>query len=1060
MSSTSPSVHPSRSRNVTAVLGPTNTGKTHLAIERMLGHQTGMIGLPLRLLAREVYDKIVARVGADAVALITGEEKIKPASPRFYVSTVEAMPRDVEVDFLAIDEVQLAADPERGHVFTDRVFHARGTQETLLLGAGTMREAIKELLPGANFVSRPRLSKLTYSGQKKISRLPRRTAIVAFSAAEVYEIAELIRRQRGGAAVVLGALSPRTRNAQVALYQSGDVEYIVATDAIGMGLNLDLDHVAFSATRKFDGRVHRNLTPAEIGQIAGRAGRHMNDGSFGVTGDAEPFDPEIIDRLEKHEFDPVKTLQWRNSALDFSSIGKLKESLKTYPSNPRLVRARTADDLMALETVTKDPIVADLARSSDAVSRLWDVCQLPDYRKISATSHAELIGTLFTHLMQKGRLPEDWFAEQVLRSNRTDGDLDTLSTRIAHTRTWTFVANRADWLADPEHWRQQTREIEDKLSDALHEQLTQRFVDKRTSVLMRRLRDDDDLAANVAEDGKITVEEHFVGQVKGFTYQPDLTADGVQEKAARNAAQPAVAREMAMRTRRVASAKSDAFSLARNARVIWRGEEIARLEKSDDPLRPTLVLIADESLQPGDRERVQQRLDTWLDEHLNEKLKPLIELSKAEDVAGLARGIAFRLKEGFGILKRDTIAEEIKQLDQEARAQLRKYGVRFGAFNIHFPLMLKPASSELLLLLWAIWNGEREGQGLEGHPEPPRRGLTSVPAQASVPDTFYRVAGYHHCGPRAVRVDMLERLADMIRPLIAWRPNEASPTSPPKGASGDGGFTILPEMMSILGCNQAELGEVLKALGFRLDRKLAPPKPVAVSTEAAAPAEAAVESETATEAAPAETESAADATPTTTEASVVETSPAEAASGETSAVEAPASDASAAEAPAPAAAEPEYIEIWRPRRRYEEGRREHQQRGRHRPHHRPAAASGEASAAATESAPSDAAAGEAPSAERPDRERRHRHGKPRHERHRDRDWQGPRPDRGAAVASDASPRQDRPDRDRNRDRDRGPRRHERPREEKRAVFDPNSPFAALSALKEKLEADRKPGSSS
>ncbi len=556
--------------------------------------------------------------------------------------------------------------------------------------------------------------------------------------------------------------------------------------------------------------------------------------SFGVTGDAEPFDSETIDRLEKHEFEPIKTLQWRNSALDFSSIAALKESLKTSPSNPRLVRARTADDLLALETLAEETSVRDHARSRDGVSRLWDVCQIPDYRKISATTHSELIGTLYQHLMQDGRIPEDWFAEQVARSNRTDGDLDTLSTRIAHTRTWTFVANRADWLADPAHWRQQTREIEDKLSDALHEQLTQRFVDKRTSVLMRRLRDEDDLAATVADDGKITVEEHYVGRISGFVYEPDLAAEGVHGKAARNAAQPAVVKEMAMRTRRVASAKADAFKIAKNARVLWRGEEIARLEKSDEPLRPTLVLIADESLQPGDRERVEQRLNAWFDEHLNEKLKPLIELSKAEDVAGLARGIAFRLKESFGILKREAVANEIKQLDQEARAQLRKYGVRFGAFNIHFPLLVKPASSELLLLLWAIWQGERESKGLEGHPEPPRPGLTSVPAAAGVPDTFYRVAGYHLCGPRAVRIDMLERLADMIRPLIAWRAREDAPTAPPKGASGDGGFTILPEMMSILGCNSGELGEVLKALGFRLDRKLVPPKPVEPVADAAA----------------------------------------------------------------------------------------------------------------------------------------------------------------------------------------------------------------------------------
>ncbi len=373
-----------RIRHTTAVLGPTNTGKTHLAIERMLGHESGMIGLPLRLLAREVYDKIVARIGADSVALITGEEKIKPERARFWVCTVEAMPRDIDVDFLAIDEVQLAGDPERGHVFTDRLLHARGRSETLLLGAQTMRDAIGDLVPGANFISRPRLSKLTYAGQKKITRLPQRSAVVAFSAAEVYSIAELIRRQRGGAAVVLGALSPRTRNAQVALYQSGDVDFLVATDAIGMGLNLDVDHVAFSASRKFDGHNHRNLTPSELSQIAGRAGRHMNDGTFGVTGSAEPFDADTIERLETHNFEPVRVLQWRNRNLDFSSLEALKSSLRETPHIKHLARGRASDDVVALETVSSgDKDVARAASAPAAVARLWEVCQIPDYRKIS-----------------------------------------------------------------------------------------------------------------------------------------------------------------------------------------------------------------------------------------------------------------------------------------------------------------------------------------------------------------------------------------------------------------------------------------------------------------------------------------------------------------------------------------------------------------------------------------------------------------------------------------------------------------------------------------------------
>ncbi|MCB1485659.1 MAG: helicase, partial [Hyphomicrobiaceae bacterium] len=401
-----------RIRNVTAVLGPTNTGKTHLAIERMLGHESGMIGLPLRLLAREVYDKIKARVGAEKVALITGEEKIKPERARYWVSTVEAMPREVDVDFLAIDEVQLAGDPERGHVFTDRLLHARGRSETLLLGSQTMREAISDLIPGANFISRPRLSKLTYAGEKKITRLPARSAIVAFSAQDVYAIAELIRRQRGGAAVVLGALSPRTRNAQVELYQSGDVEFLVATDAIGMGLNLDVDHVAFSALRKFDGHTHRNLTPSEIGQIAGRAGRHMNDGTFGVTGGADGLDADLVERLETHSFDPVRVLQWRNRRLDFGTLERLHASLREMPNEARLVRCRTADDVAALDAVSSDREVRELCIGPAAVSMLWDVCQVPDYRKISGTSHAELVGTLYKFLRRgEEKIPEDWFAK-------------------------------------------------------------------------------------------------------------------------------------------------------------------------------------------------------------------------------------------------------------------------------------------------------------------------------------------------------------------------------------------------------------------------------------------------------------------------------------------------------------------------------------------------------------------------------------------------------------------------------------------------------------------------
>src|SRR4051812_7745212 len=456
-----------RGAGVTAVLGPTNTGKTHLAIERMVAHSSGIIGLPLRLLAREVYNKVVERVGVDSVALITGEEKIKPQNARYWVSTVEAMPRDLDVAFVAIDEVQLGSDLERGHVFTDRMLNRRAREETLVLGAATMRPMIERLLPGAHILSRPRMSQLSFSGEKKITRLPRRSAIVAFSAEEVYAIAELIRRQRGGAAVVLGALSPRTRNAQVALYQSGDVDYLVATDAIGMGLNLDVDHVAFASDRKFDGYQFRKLNPAELAQIAGRAGRATRDGTFGTTGRCPPFEQELVESLESHSFEPVRLLQWRNTDLDFASLGALQVSLAVTPKEQGLTRAPIGEDILVLEHASRDEGVRAVAKTRAAVERLWDVCQVPDYRKIAPATHAELAVALYGFLMREGHIPIDWFARQVALADRTDGDIDTLSSRIAQIRTWTFVANRPDWLSDPEHWQGVARGVENKLSDAL-----------------------------------------------------------------------------------------------------------------------------------------------------------------------------------------------------------------------------------------------------------------------------------------------------------------------------------------------------------------------------------------------------------------------------------------------------------------------------------------------------------------------------------------------------------------------------------------------------------------
>src|SRR5262250_1822408 len=701
-----------RGSGVTAVLGPTNTGKTHLAIERMLARSSGMIGLPLRLLAREVYNRAVDRVGADAVALVTGEEKIKPPNPRFWVATVEAMPRELDVAFLAIDEIQLAADFERGHVFTDRMLHRRGREETLVLGAATMRPIVERLLPGTSIVSRPRLSRLTFSGEKKLTRLPRRSAIVAFSAEEVYAIAELIRRQRGGAAVVLGALSPRTRNAQVELYQSGQVDYLVATDAIGMGLNLDVDHVAFASDRKFDGYQFRKLNPSELAQIAGRAGRATRDGTFGTSGRCPPFETELVQALESHTFEPVRLVQWRNSDLDFSSVGALQAALALAPNKSALARAPIAEDILVLDHAARDDDVRAWTRTRADVERLWDVCQIPDYRKVSPAAHAELVMTLYGYLMREGKLPVDWFARQVELADNIEGDIDTLSNRIAHIRTWTFAANRPDWLADPDHWQAVTRAVEDKLSDALHERLTERFVDRRTSVLMRRMRDNDGLTTDIGKTGEVVVEGHLIGRLDGFVFVPDAASGGSEAKALQNAAQKALVGEIAARATRLAEAPDEQFVLATDGVIRWQGQPVGKIVAAEEALKPRVRVIADEQLSGAARDAVQARLDLWLRTHIEKFLGPLFQLAAAEDITGIARGIAFQLAEGLGVLERQKVAEEVKGLDQPARATLRKYGVRFGAYHIYLPLLIKPAPRALATQLWTVKHESPEAKGI------------------------------------------------------------------------------------------------------------------------------------------------------------------------------------------------------------------------------------------------------------------------------------------------------------------------------------------------------------
>ncbi len=846
-----PSARAFSGRDVTAVLGPTNTGKTHLAIERLVAHDSGIIGLPLRLLAREVYGRICQRAGRENVALITGEEKIVPPGARYSVYTVEALPRSTTASFAAIDEVQLAGDLERGHTFTDRLLHLRGRHETLLLGSLTVRGILERLLPGISVVTRPRMSQLAYAGSKKITRLPRRSAVVAFSADEVYAIAELIRRQRGGAAVVLGALSPRTRNAQVELYQSGDVDYLVATDAIGMGLNLDLDHVGFAQNRKFDGYQYRQLSAAELGQIAGRAGRHVRDGTFGVTGRVDPFDDALVERIETHAFEPVKVLQWRNSEFDFSSLEALKRSIESPAPMEGLARALPAVDARALDLVSQEEDVARLADRPERIALLWDACSLPDYRRIAPAQHADIIAAIYLDLARDGHVDEDYLAEQVQQADRVDGEIDTLSARIAQIRTWTFVSNRPGWVANPAYWQERSREIEDRLSDALHEKLTKRFVDRRTSVLMKRLRESSMLEVEISSQGDVTVEGHPVGTLDGFRFTVDNSASGEDGKAVREAAQKALASEYEARAERFAAAPNGDLALDSQGTLRWLGSPLAKVVSSAELLKPRLILLADDQLAGTARERVQARAERYLAYQIETHLKPLIQLANDESLSGMAKGIAYRLVENQGILNRRSVAEEIRQLDQEARASLRRLGVRFGAYHIYLPMLIKPAPATHLTLLWALANDALDRPGFGNVTAALAAGRTSILADPDFEREFYRLAGYRLLGRRAVRIDILERLADLIRPALQWKPGNGTP---PAGAHDGSSFLVTPAMLSLLGATADDMVEILKALGYRGE-----PVEVQVASDGQAETEARPAAVAETPAGPGESDAASDA---------------------------------------------------------------------------------------------------------------------------------------------------------------------------------------------------------
>ncbi|WP_066483592.1 MULTISPECIES: helicase-related protein [unclassified Sphingomonas] len=806
-------------RPVTAVLGPTNTGKTHLAIERLCGHSSGMIGFPLRLLAREVYERVVAIKGAGRVALITGEEKIVPPDARWFLCTAESMPLERELGFVAIDEAQLGADPERGHVFTDRLLRARGRDETMILGSDALRPMLKALVPEAEIIGRPRFSTLSYAGARKLSRLPRRSAIVAFSAEEVYAVAEAIRRLRGGAAVVMGALSPRTRNAQVAMFQAGEVDYLVATDAIGMGLNMDVAHVAFASMTKFDGHRQRRLTVAEMAQIAGRAGRHQRDGTFGALHEEGPaaFRPEEVLAIEAHEIPRLEHLYWRDGAPDLASIDALIESLEARPPAGVLRAAPQAIDLAVLKRLAEEDWVRVRVRSPAMVARLWAACSLPDFRKLGADPHARFVGRVFRHLSEgRGHVPHEWFAEEIARLDHLNGDVETIAGRIAAARSWAYIAHRADWLADPAYWAERTRAVETRLSDTLHDRLTQRFVDRRTTVLLRQIgADAGALPVTVGPDGAVSVEDQPIGRLDGFRFVVAPDARAADKRMLLSAAEKRLGRELQRRAEALAAATDDAFALQAvpgGAPAIgWHGAPVAMLGPGKRIGAPQLRLDrALDTLAAPARSAITVRLRTWLAAMLK-RHTPLFEALAAilgdPEATPAERSIAAALDDGAGFVARDMVADAVAQLDAAGRRRLRRAGVTFGAIDLFDARLLKPAAARWRLALLAARESGRDDPGDAIAPA----GATVLPGDHPAARPGH---GFRRFGDQAVRIDMVERLALALH-----------------GArDGRQPFAADLALATSIGLTPPTIARLLTTLGFR-------PVPVATGAGEAPPAQ-------------------------------------------------------------------------------------------------------------------------------------------------------------------------------------------------------------------------------
>ncbi len=792
-------------KKIKAILGPTNTGKTYLSIRTMLSYQSGMIGFPLRLLAREVYDQLANEIGFSFVALITGEEKIIPKNPKFYICTVEAMPLDIEVDFLAIDEVQLASDPERGHIYTDRLLYSRGNLETIFLGSLTIKKLILSIIPDIEIITRPRLSKLTYSGSKKISKLPKRTAIVAFSINRVYEIADFIRQQNGGAAVVLGALSPRTRNAQVEIYQSGGADYLVATDAIGMGLNSDIDHVMFDSIKKYDGKKYRPLFPIEIAQIAGRAGRYKNDGTFSISSNLDPLEPEIINNIENHRFEYNKSIKWRNSDLDFSSLNNLLASLSLAPPDKIYSLNKQCEDAFFLEYISSANIISHQSLSYEKIKLLWEICQMPDYRKNGIENHSAIIAKVYNDLTgSKEYIDDAWLEKEVKYASNIDGDIDSLSNKISYIRTCNYITNKKNWIKDPVYWQELTRKIEDKLSDALHNKLTNRFIDRHASVLISTSKNQNLSNIKLDSNNQIMINGELFGNINGLKFINITNKIGLNEnKSAKSALNRIIKLELEKITENILSSEKDDFILDNNNHIIWNSCPVAEIKKGSNILSPNIRLIKDTFLSANNIEKIFKKISTWLDEYISDTLSDLIKLDRNNSLKGYLSGLKYTMKNNLGIIDRNKISIKIADLNKDEKIIFRSYGIYIGETYIYIKKLLKPEPTRLKYILHNLYF-----ESIINYDLGSLYGKSSSKYNPKISEEIYDMIGYKICDPFVIRIDIFERLSNNIRDAMNS-----------KELSSNKSFTITPKMLTLVGCTRADFEKILRSIGYMLNKK-------------------------------------------------------------------------------------------------------------------------------------------------------------------------------------------------------------------------------------------------